>query len=109
MNFRSKKRSMREKKRRKEKKIVLTSANYLLDQSIELRNKNPNLAQSYYHSAKKIGMRTRTHLQKEKKLLFCPHCGSPYSSSSVRIRINSRKKQINYYCKNCNKMKKKGY
>ena len=59
--------------------------------------------------AKKIGMRTRTHLQKEKKLLFCPHCGTPYSSSSVKIRINSRKKQINYLCKNCNKIKKKGY
>ena len=74
-----------------------------------IRTKNKKLSRSYYKTARNIGMKTRIHLPKYKKIYFCKYCDYPFSAKTVRIRFNNKKRMIKYYCKECGQITRRGY
>ena len=104
----------RKKRRRKkkglEKRIIFSEAiNYLLQQSIDLRTKNPKLSKEYFQSARRMGMRGRYHLPKPYRLLFCHSCFAPLNVEGMKVRLNSKKRQLHYQCLECGHEYRFGY
>ena len=107
----SRERKNRRKRRKKYEQRVLYSQaiSSLLDRSLTLRSKNPELAKDYYLSARQMGMRGRQHLSKGYRIFFCKSCNYPIQASTVRIRLNSQKKLIHYSCLRCGHSHRYGY
>ena len=100
----------RKKNRRQDQKILYSEAiNFLLEKSLALRSKNPELSKEYFLSAQKLGMRGRQHLPKPYRLYFCRSCRYPINTSKMKVRLNSAKKQIIYSCSNCGNKLRFGY
>ncbi|MHA1206926.1 MAG: hypothetical protein ACTSR4_00435 [Candidatus Hodarchaeales archaeon] len=100
----------RKKNKKQEQRILYSEAiTFLLEKSIDLRSANPELAKQYYLSARKMGMRGRQHLPKPYRLFFCRSCNYPLQSGTMRVRLNSTKKQINYNCLKCGNKHRFGY
>ena len=100
----------RRKKNRLEKKIMFSEAiKYLFQRSIDLRTKNQKLSREYFQSARRMGMRGRFHLPKPYRLLFCHLCFTPLNVESMKVRLNSKKKQVHYQCLECGHEHRFGY
>jgi RNase P subunit RPR2 len=96
--------------KKQEQRILYSKAiTFLLKKSIEHRTTNPTIAREYYLSARKMGMRGRQHLPKPYRLFFCRSCNSPLQASTMQVRLNSTKKQINYNCLKCGNVHRFGY
>ena len=107
MNYR---RSRRKRTEHLDRKILYSEAiDYLLKKSLDLRTKEPELAKDYYVSAKKMGKRGRFHLPKAFTRFYCHSCQEPIKSNTMKVRFNSKKKQIHYKCLKCGKTQKFGY
>ena len=104
---RKKRRSRTEKQTKKH--LFSEAINYLLRRSIELRLTDPDMSREHYLSAKKMGMRGRFHLPKPYRLLYCHKCLSLITSETIRVRLNSKKKQIHYQCLLCRAEHRFGY
>ncbi len=61
-----------------------------------LKEKDPERAKRYFKLAKRIGMRNKVRLGKEKQL-FCRFCGAPPSSLQIRLKQGDRV----IICKKC--------
>lgn len=76
--------------RGKIKEIALERIERLFNLALEMLHKRPDLAQKYVENARKIAMRARIKLPREKRLLICRHCKRfifPGVSSRVRIQL----------------------
>ena len=105
-----KRKNRRKKNKKQELKILYSEAiTFLLGKSIDLRSINPELSKEYFLSDQKMGMRGRQHLPKPYRLFFCRSCNSPVQTSTMRVRLNSAKKQISYNCLNCGNKNRFGY
>ncbi len=104
------KKKRRSRTEKQTKKLLFSEAiNYLLEQSLEQRVKDPDLSKEYFLSAKKMGMRGRFHLPKQYRHLFCHKCYTPLTSNTARVRLNSKKKQVHYQCLICRSEHRIGY
>jgi len=106
------------RKRKKRKKVSERSINqkffdeairFLLERSLENRISDPEDAKDLYVSARKMGQRGRMHLPRKYHMLFCRSCFTPFNTNTVKIRINSKKRQIHYYCLICHREQCFGY
>ena len=79
-----------DKKRMNTKKqIAMDRVHILFRTAKQIINKDPNLAQYYIKTARKIAMRARLKLPREYKRLICQHCKSfilPGFNCHVRIQ-----------------------
>jgi ribonuclease P protein subunit RPR2 len=76
--------------REKIKEIALERIKKLFNLALEMLHERPDLAQKYVENARKIAMRARIKMPREKRLLICKHCKKfifPGVSSRVRIRL----------------------
>jgi len=71
---------------------------------LELAREDEKHAKRYIELAEKIGMKARESMPKELKLTYCKTCKTPYSSKTVRIRINNKK--LTYHCLLCDTTKR---
>ncbi|MHA1330419.1 MAG: hypothetical protein ACTSR2_05000 [Candidatus Hodarchaeales archaeon] len=98
-------RQRRKHKKNKEKIINIhafdETIDYLLESSLAHRTADPDYARKLFSAARSMGKRGRVHLPKKGRIFFCKQCQTPYTASTVRIRINSKKKQIHYQCILC--------
>ena len=100
----------RKKGKKQEQRILYSEAiSFLLDKSLSLRVKNPELAKSYYLSARRMGMRGRQHLPKGYRILFCKSCNYPIQVDTMKVRLNSQRKVITYSCLRCGHLHRFGY
>lgn len=108
---RARQRKNRRKMNKKQEQRILYSEaiTFLLEKGIDLQSLNPELAKEYYLSARKLGMRGRQHLPKQYRLFFCRSCKYPLQTSTMRVRLNSAKKQIIYNCTKCGSILRFGY
>lgn len=82
---------------------------FYLEESLKSRLTNPLRSRELFRSARKIGKRGRAHLPHQYRLYFCRSCDLPVSVKTARIRLNSKKRQIHYFCLNCKKSQRFGY
>ncbi|UCG00467.1 MAG: hypothetical protein JSW11_12590 [Candidatus Heimdallarchaeota archaeon] len=82
---------------------------FFIEESIKTRSTNPLQSQEFYRAARKIGKRGRIHLPHQYRNYFCRSCNYPISIKTTRIRLNSKKRQIHYFCFNCRKEQRFGY
>ncbi|MEM2938723.1 MAG: ribonuclease P [Candidatus Bathyarchaeia archaeon] len=76
--------------REKIKEIALERIKRLFNLALEMLHERPDLAQKYVKNARKIAMRARIKLPREKRLLICKHCKRfifPGVSSRFRIQL----------------------
>ncbi|MEM1514526.1 MAG: ribonuclease P [Candidatus Bathyarchaeia archaeon] len=87
------------------KEIALSRIERLFDLAIKMLSKRPDLSQRYIEIARKISMRTRVRIPREKKVLICRHCKRfifPGVSSRVRLQ-HRREPHIVITCLYCGK------
>ena len=82
---------------------------FYLEEGMKSRLTNPLRSRELIRSARKIGKRGRAHLPHQYRYYFCRSCDYPLSVKTVRIRLNSKKRQIHYFCLNCKKEQRFGY
>ena len=100
----------RKKNKKQEQRILYSEAfSFLLEKCIDLRSTKPELAKKYYLSARKMGMRGRQHLPKPYRIFFFRTCNYPLQTGTMRVRLNSTKKQITYNCSKCGNKHRFGY
>jgi RNase P subunit RPR2 len=109
VQYQHRKKRRRKSERLKKKAMFSEAIKYLLQQGINLRTKNQELSREYFQSARKLGMRGRFHLPKPYRLLFCHLCFNPLNVDGMKIRLNSKKKQIHYQCLECGHEYRFGY
>ncbi|MHA1966856.1 MAG: hypothetical protein ACW964_03540 [Candidatus Hodarchaeales archaeon] len=106
---RQRKRTNKSKVRREQHFISQEAMIFLLEESLYHRLENPHYSRELYYSAQKIGQRSRLHLPKHYRFLFCKSCKFPFNAKTARIRLNSKKKQIHYQCLICKHEHRVGY
>ncbi len=99
----------RKNKKKEQSNLYSEATTFLLNKSLSLRSKNPELAKEYFISARKMGMRGRQHIPKGYRILFCKSCNYPIQSKTIKVRLNSKKKQISYNCLRCGEKHRFGY
>ena len=109
VRVRQRKNRRKRNKRQEQKNLYSEAIAFLLEKSFNLRSTDPELAKEYYLSARKMGMRGRQHLPKPYRILFCRSCNYPLQTSTMRVRLNSTKKQISYNCLKCGNKYRFGY
>ncbi|MFB6145335.1 MAG: ribonuclease P protein component 4 [Candidatus Nanohaloarchaea archaeon] len=68
------------------------------------------LANRYIEIARKIGMRTNTSLPPELRRRICEDCGSfLLPGENCEVRLNSKRRTLNYHCRNCGHVNRYGY
>ena len=82
---------------------------FYLEEGLKSRLNNPLRSRELIRSARKIGKRGRIHLPKQYRYYFCRSCDYPLNVKTARIRLNSKKRQIHYFCLNCKKVQRFGY
>ena len=90
--------------RRENRKIALERIHLLFTMAKETFAQEPELAQSYVNTARKIGMRYKVRIPAEFRRLVCRHCKQfilPGKNCIVRIRPN-REPHIVIICLRCN-------
>ncbi|MEM2272986.1 MAG: ribonuclease P [Candidatus Bathyarchaeia archaeon] len=95
--------------RNKIRKISLIRIEQLFDLAIKMLDKRPDLSQRYVEMARKISMRARARVSKEKRMLICRHCKRfifPGVSSRVRLQ-SKREPHIVITCLYCGKHMRK--
>ena len=85
------------------------SMTFLVEESLKTRLTNPPRSQELFRAVRKIGKRGRVHLPRQYRHLFCRSCNYPISVKTARIRLNSKKRQIHYFCLNCKNVQRIGY
>ena len=68
--------------------------------------KNPERAKRYVELARKIGTRYNVRFSKQEKALFCKECNSYFNAQSLKVRVNSKTKAVEYECLECGHMKR---
>ncbi|MCK4848254.1 MAG: hypothetical protein KAT16_04455 [Candidatus Heimdallarchaeota archaeon] len=109
VRVRQRKNRRKRNKKQEQKNLYSEAIAFLLEKSINLRSTDPELAKEYYLSARKMGMRGRQHLPKPYRIFFCRSCNYPLQTSTMRVRLNSTKKQISYNCLKCGNKYRFGY
>ncbi|MBS7649618.1 ribonuclease P [Candidatus Bathyarchaeota archaeon] len=87
------------------REVAINRIKRLFNLAIEMFDERPDLSQRYIEIARKIAMRTRTHLPKENRLLICRYCKRfilPGVTSRVRIQPR-REPHIVTTCLYCGK------
>lgn len=97
------------KERREQHQISQEAMIFLLEESLNYRLENPHYSRELYFNTRKIGQRSRLHLPKHYRFLFCRSCNTPLSVKTAKIRLNSKKKQIHYQCLICKHEHRVGY
>ena len=97
------------KERREKQQISQEAMIFLLEESLNYRLDNPHYSRELYFNTRKIGQRSRLHLPKHYRFLFCRSCNIPLSVKTARIRLNSKKMQIHYQCLMCRHEHRVGY
>ena len=89
--------------REKIKEIAQKRIERLFELAIEMLHERPDLSQRYVEIARKIAMRARVKLPREKRLLICRHCKKfIFPGVSSRIRIQKRREpHIVITCLHC--------
>ena len=82
---------------------------FLIEESLKTRLTNPLRARELFRASRKIGKRGRLHLPHQYRYYFCRSCNYPISVNTSRIRLNSKKRQIHYFCLNCRKEQRFSY
>lgn len=68
------------------------------------------LADRYVELARKIGMKYQVSIPSDLKKQFCEECGSYLEPGyNCRVRVNSKKRNINYYCEECGHVNRYGF
>ena len=83
--------------------IALERIRILFDQAEETFPRDPDLAQRYVDLARKIAMRTRTHLPRDLRRRICRSCKAylvPGATSRTRIR-QRREPHVAITCLRC--------
>ena len=84
-------------------KIAMQRIRTLFQQAEETHSRDPALAQRYADLARKIAMRTRTHLPRDLRRRICPKCKAylvPGKTSRTRIR-QRREPHVATTCLSC--------
>ncbi|MFW6285846.1 MAG: hypothetical protein ACOC16_01595 [Nanoarchaeota archaeon] len=63
----------------------------------------------YIKDILKISQSFNIRLKREEKLKFCKHCHTFFNINNHIIRLDNKKKTLNYICKNCKNIKKIRY
>lgn len=84
-------------------KIAKKRIEKLFELAIEMFHERPDLSQRYVEIARKIAMKARVKLPKNKHLLICRHCKKfIFPGISSRIRIQKRREpHIVITCLHC--------
>lgn len=78
--------------RGKVKEIASSRIEKLFDMAIELLDKRPDLSQRYVEIARRISMRTKARIPREKRMLLCRHCKRfIFPGVSSRVRLQPRR------------------
>lgn len=87
------------------REIALKRIERLFELAIQMLSKRPDLSQRYVAIARKISMRTRARIPREKRLLICRHCKRfIFPGVSARIRLQPRREpHIVITCLYCGK------
>ncbi|MEM1586866.1 MAG: ribonuclease P [Candidatus Bathyarchaeia archaeon] len=74
------------------REIALSRIEQLFDLAIKMLDKRPNLSQRYVEIARKISMRAKARIPKEKRMLICRHCKRfIFPGVSSRVRLQPRR------------------
>lgn len=72
--------------------IALSRIERLFDLAIKMLDNRPDLSQRYVEIARRISMRARVRIPREKRLLICRHCKRfIFPGASARIRLQPRR------------------
>ena len=79
----------------------------LLKQAKETLPKDPDLSTRYVELARKISMRTKVRIPKEKKHYLCKNCGQPLVlGKNARVRVRPENSRIIITCLNCGALRR---
>jgi ribonuclease P protein subunit RPR2 len=67
----------------------------LVDKAVKDKKKR------YVELARKVGMKARQPMPKDLKFKYCKKCKEPYSSDTLKVRVNSKKNTVIYECLKC--------
>ncbi len=109
VSLKARRRQQRSKDKKQNLLIGREATNFLLNESLKLRVVDPERSKQLYSDARKLAERGRFHLSKRHRILFCKTCKTPFSNQTVKVRLNSQKKQIHYQCLICKSEKRFGY
>lgn len=90
---------------RKTKEIALSRIERLFDLAIKMLNVRPDLSQRYIEIARKISMRAKVRIPRERRMLICRHCKRfIFPGVSSRVRLQPRRRpHIVVTCLYCGK------
>ncbi|MFW9780129.1 MAG: hypothetical protein ACFFE8_14875 [Candidatus Heimdallarchaeota archaeon] len=103
------KRLVRRTEKREQQSFGKEAVSYLLDESLQLRVRDTQRAQDLAKDALKIRTRVKIHLPRQYRMKFCRACHTPLSVETVRVRLNSKKRQVHYQCLMCGQERRFGY
>lgn len=103
------KRRKRSQEKQEIRFLTQEAITFFTEESLKIRLTDPLHSQELFRSARKIGKRSRFHIPRQYRFLFCRSCCSPLSIKTAKIRLNSKKQQIQYLCLNCKKVHRFGY
>ncbi|MEM0010262.1 MAG: ribonuclease P [Candidatus Bathyarchaeia archaeon] len=91
--------------RNKIKEIASSRIERLFNLAIKMLKERPDLSQRYIEIARKIAMRARVRMGKEKRMLICRHCKRfIFPGVSSRVRLQPRREpHIVITCLYCGK------
>lgn len=76
----------------------------------EEAEKRPKYAERYLKLAEKIGMKTETPVPSDLNKNYCSNCYTILTpGKTCRVRVNSKKKTVNYECLECGDIRRYGY
>ncbi len=82
------------------KLIVLQEIKNLFEEA----KSNPEMANEYVKTARKLAMKINLKIPKEYKRKYCKHCYNYFKSGNYRVR--TKDKTVIYYCLKCKKYMK---
>lgn len=87
------------------REIALSRIERLFDLAIKMLDSRPDLSQRYVEIARRISMRTKVRIPREKRLLICRHCKRfIFPGVSARVRLQPRREShIVITCLYCGK------
>lgn len=86
----------------KDKEIAKERIKTLFKEADKVFNENPELANKYVNTARKIAMKLRLRFPRDLKRRFCKHCYF-YLKPGVNCRVRTKNGKVVYYCLNCKK------
>ncbi|MEM2320934.1 MAG: ribonuclease P [Candidatus Bathyarchaeia archaeon] len=91
--------------RAKIREIALSRIERLFELAIKMLDNRPDLSQRYVEIARRISMRARVRIPREKRLLICRHCKRfIFPGVSARVRLQPRREaHIVITCLYCGK------